>query len=137
MNNIFLYNQPILPKEFSFPKNYIEIAKNHSVINLNPWEFLYNDMAKSLYYYGSMLTTYKDRFLIPFAMTNDLSGLFNDGYVILACFDGNDYSGDPKVYFHDYGYLGTIPSWENRYFLKNFDEWLVKAKEDSTEYNQD
>lgn len=38
-------------------------------------------------YYRAMLTRYADKPLIPFAIIDDQSGLYNDGYVVLACFD--------------------------------------------------
>jgi len=134
MSGLFLYEQPILPKGFSFPSSYVELAKNGLIDNLEPWLLLYNDMATSLSYYGSMLLKYKEHCLIPFAVASDQSGIFNDGYVVLACFDGNDHSGNPKVYFHDYGYNEQYPDWDKRYHLNNFDEWLKLAKEESAQY---
>ncbi|GKX61435.1 hypothetical protein SOASR032_00040 [Pragia fontium] len=91
----------------------------------------------SLSYYGSLLVKYRDHPLIPFAIANDQSGLFNDGYVILACFDGSDRSGDPRVYFHDYGYRGEDPAWDKRYNLDNFSAWLESAKEESAQYKEE
>lgn len=137
MSKIFLYDQPILPKNFLFPDSYIELAKKGLFIDLEPWVLLYNDRATSLRYYDLMLLKYQDKCLIPFAIASDLSGFFNDGYVVLACFDGDDLSGDPKIYFHDYGHTGSTPSWKNRYQLKNFDEWLKLAKEESAQYKAD
>lgn len=52
MSGLFLYEQPILPKGFSFPNSYVELAKNGLIDNLEPWLLLYNDMATSLSYYG-------------------------------------------------------------------------------------
>jgi len=49
----------------------------------------------------------------------------------------NDKSGDPKVYFHDYGYSGEIPIWDKRYYLDNFSAWLESAKEESAQYRAD
>lgn len=71
---------------------------------------------------GSLLIEYRDHPLIPFAIASDESGFFNDGYVVLACFDGSDKSGDPKVYFHDYGYSysGEDPVRGKQYYLENF-----------------
>lgn len=134
MSNIFLYNFPILPNGFVFPKTYIDLIMNNNIIEIEPWSFLCRDKGMSLSYYGSMLIKYKDHPLVPFAIADDQSGFFNDGYIILACFDGKDTSGDPKVYFHDYGYRGEEPSWENRYHLDNFSTWFVLAKEESAQY---
>ncbi|MCO6538486.1 MULTISPECIES: hypothetical protein [Gilliamella] len=134
MSNIFLYNLPILPNGFAFPKSYVDTVKNNNIIQIEPWSFLCQDIGMSLSYYGSMLIKYTNHPLIPFAIANDQSGFFNDGYIILACFDGNDTSGDPKVYFHDYGYSGEEPSWENRYHLDNFLTWFELVKAESAQY---
>ncbi|MDF7681821.1 hypothetical protein PT300_15030 [Enterobacteriaceae bacterium ESL0689] len=134
MSNIFLYDTPILPNDFTFPQSYIDTVKADNVIKIEPWVFLCHDIGMSLSYYGSLLIKYKDHPLIPFAIANDQSGFFNDGYVILACFDGNDKTGYPKIYFHDYGYNGKIPDWDKRYYLGNFSVWLELAKEESAQY---
>jgi len=137
MSDVFLYNTPILPNGFIFPQSYINTIKVSNIVEVEPWSFLCKNMGMSLSYYGSLLIKYEDHPLIPFAIANDQSGLFNDGYIILACFDGNDKSGDPKVYFHDYGYSGEIPIWDKRYYLDNFSAWLESAKEESAQYRAD
>lgn len=137
MSKIFLYNLailPRLPKNFVLPESYINLMKRNDFIDIEPWSFLYDDMNDFLNYYSSMLSEYKDHPLIPFAIANDQSGLFNDGYIILACFDGNDNTGNPKVYFHDYGYHGELPSWDKRYYLDNFLVWLEVAKGEAAQY---
>lgn len=80
-----------------------------------------------------MLQKYADKPLVPFAILDDPSGISNDGYVVLACFDGDDATGDPKVYLHDYGNPKRV-NWEDRFFLANFAEWLRFAKEESERY---
>ncbi|ETS32502.1 hypothetical protein BB987_10835 [Photorhabdus temperata] len=134
MPEIYLYDSPILPVGFKFPKKYILLATQNSIINIEPWTFLYGDMATSLSYYGAMLNKYKDKTLIPFAIASDPSGLYNDGYVVLACFDGDDISGDPKVYFHDYGCRSQDINWDQRYNLENFSAWFNLAEEESARY---
>ena len=139
MSNIFLYNTPILPDGFVFPQSYIDTVKSNNIIDLEPWDFLCKDIGKSLSYYGALLIEYRDQPLIPFAIASDESGFFNDGYVVLACFDGSDKSGDPKVYFHDYGYSysGEDPVRGKQYYLENFSVWLESAKEESAQYKAD
>lgn len=134
MSDIFLYNTPILPEGFIFPQSYIDTVVDNFTPDIEPWCFLCRNMGASLSYYGSLLIKYKNNPLIPFAIANDQSGLFNDGFIILACFDGNDKNGDPKVYFHDYGYRGEEPTWDKRYYLTNFSSWLELAKEESAQY---
>ncbi|MEK9495064.1 hypothetical protein V2H77_01015 [Photorhabdus sp. P32] len=134
MSNIFLFDNPLLPKGFKLPAEYVSLAERCIAIDLEPWTFLYNDMATSLSYYGAMLIKYKDKPLIPFAMVNDQSGFYNDGYIILACFDGHDLNGDPKIYLHDYSNISKEISWNERYYLENFSAWLELAKEESARY---
>lgn len=134
MTDIFLYDTPILPEGFKFPDEYISMAHMRCLEDIEPWSLLFNDMATSLSYYGAMLNKYKDNPLIPFAIASDQSGLFNDGYVILACFDGSDVSGNPRVYFHDYGSSNKDIAWSERYYLKDFNSWLQLAREESAHY---
>ncbi|MDF7671073.1 hypothetical protein PT276_07690 [Orbaceae bacterium ESL0721] len=137
MSDIFLYNTPILPEGFIFPQTYIDTVINSPDLNLEPWTFLCRDMATSLSYYGSMLIKYPDHPLIPFAIVNDETGYFNDGYVILACFYGNDKNGDPRVYYHDYGSRNKDIAWDKRYYLTNFTSWLETTKEESAQFKLD
>lgn len=133
MKNLFFYDSPILPSGFGFPQSYLQLARGEVMPDLQPWKFLFLDMPSSLTYYGAMLQKYPDKTLIPFAILADPSGAFNDGYVVLACFDGDDRSGNPKVYFHDYANPRRV-DWSDRYFLTNFTEWLRVAKEESARY---
>lgn len=133
MSKLYLYDSPILPTEFRFPKDYLDLAHRPDIPDLEPWEFLFLNMPSSLNYYGAMLQKYPDKPLIPFAIIDDKSGLYNGGYVVLACFDGDDNSGDPKVYFHDYSNPKRV-DWADRHALPNFSEWLRVAGEESARY---
>jgi hypothetical protein len=133
MNKLFFYDSPILPAGFSFPQSYIQLVQGHDVPNLEPWNFLCFNMAKSLNYFGALLQKYPDKPLVPFAIVDDQSGFFNDGYVVLACFDGDDKNGNPKVYFHDYSNAKRV-EWSERHSLANFAEWLKVATEESERY---
>ena len=136
MSKLFFYDSPILPAGFIFPKSYLDLAKDQHIPRLEPWEFLFNNMPRSLNYYGAMLQKYPDKPLIPFAIIDDKSGFYNDGYAVLACFDGDDSSGDPKVYFHDYLNPKRI-DWPDRYSLQNFAGWMRVAREESARYLAD
>lgn len=133
MSKLFFYGSPILPAGFSFPQSYLELAQGHDIPDLEPWEFLFLNMPSSLNYYGAMLQKYPDKPLIPFAIIDDKSGFYDGGYVVLACFDGDDKSGDPKVYFHDYSNPKRV-EWADRHSLPNFSEWLRVAGEESARY---
>jgi hypothetical protein len=136
MSTIFLYDLPILPVGFGFPKRFLQLAYGHDVPDLEPWNFLFLDMPRSLNYYGAMLQTYPEKPLIPFAIGDDQTGFWNDGYIVLACFDGDDKSGDPKIYFHDYG-SAEQTDFAARYSLLNFYEWLQVTEEESARYKRD
>lgn len=133
MSKLFFYDSPILPSGFGFPQSYLQLAQGSDIPDLEPWKFLFLNMPKSLNYYGAMLEKYSDKPLVPFAIIDDQSGFYNGGYVVLACFDGDDKSGDPKVYFHDYSNPKRA-DWPDRYSLANFTEWLRVAGEESARY---
>jgi hypothetical protein len=133
MDKIFFYHPSILPPNFSFPESYSQLVQGCKIPDLEPWKFLFFDMPQSLNYFGAMLQKYPDKPLVPFAIIDDQSGAFNDGYVVLACFDGDDISGDPKIYFHDYSNPKKI-DWSDRYSVANFNEWLRVAEDDSSHY---
>ena len=97
----FLFREPILPDGFRFPDEYEQLARNGNWPDIEPWSFLAEDMPMSLSYYGEMLRKFPETPLIPFAFISDESGLYNDGYIVLACFDGGDLSGHPKVRIYD------------------------------------
>lgn len=128
----FFFNTSIIPVGFCFPHSYESMLVSEMWPKIEPWEFLAKDMPSSLYYYGAMLSKFQDSPLIPFAIICDESGFYNDGYVILACFDGSDLSGEPKVRIYDYG-KPKISPWENVCY-PSFLAWLDFAKNESEFY---
>lgn len=133
MSKLFFYDSPVLPSGFRFPRGYVRLAQTQDLPDLEPWSFLFLNMPDSLIYYGEMLHRYPDKPLVPFAWVNDQMGYYNDVYVVLACFDGDDTSGDPKVYIHDYAEPRRL-AWSELYSFANFTEWLRKAREESVSY---
>lgn len=128
----FFYKTPIIPTGFSFPRTYESMVTSGSWPQIEPWVPLATDMPSSLYYYGAMLSKFQDAPLIPFAIVCDESGFYNDGYVVLACFDGSEVSGEPKVRIYDYG-KPKISPWENMSY-PSFLAWLEAAKKESGLY---
>ncbi|MCB6182929.1 hypothetical protein LIN78_05125 [Leeia sp. TBRC 13508] len=128
----FFFNTPIIPTEFRFPEAYEHMLLNDAWPKLDPWAPLALDMPNSLMYYSSMLLKFKNAPLIPFAMICDETGFCNDGYVVLACFDGSDLSGDPIVRIYDYGSPKDTP-WDNLSY-PNFLAWLADAKKESDQH---
>ncbi|WP_092333075.1 MULTISPECIES: hypothetical protein [unclassified Pseudomonas] len=130
----FLYELPILPNGFKFPADYLSVVMADECSDIEPWRFLSKDMALSLSYYGSMLLKFPGSALVPFAIIHDESGLYNDGWVILACFDGGG-EGDPSVRIYDYSRPKSSP-WDN-FSYSCFSEWFSAAKEESARYKSD
>ena len=126
----FLYELPILPDDFQFPTDYLDVVSSGE-IDISPWQFLAKDMARSLFYYGSMLLKFSERALVPFAIIQDESGVYNDGWVVLACFE-EGVGGDPVVRLYDYSRPKSSP-WDN-FSYSGFSEWLSAANKESARY---
>jgi hypothetical protein len=131
----FLFKGPILPEGFQFPPRYEELAQSGNWPDLEPWAFIASDMPLSLSLYASMLMKFPARPLVPFARISDPAGVVNDGYVVLACFDGSDRSNEPQVRIYDFGKPKVSP-WENLGF-GNFEEWLSAAHKESARYKSE
>jgi hypothetical protein len=127
----FLYNGPLLPEGFRLPTEYQRLVSENALPDAEPWFFLSQDMGATLSYYGAMLQKFPGAFLVPFAMVNDQSGHYNDGWVVLACFDGCDKSENPRVCIYDYSRPTSAP-WDSTY--ANFATWLAMAKKESARY---
>lgn len=128
----FLYDIPILPNGFKFPVDYLDVVLADDFVDIEPWRLLSKDMATSLYYYGAMLLKFPGAALVPFAIINDESGLYNDGWVVLACFDGDGKGGSSCVRIYDYSNPKSSP-WDNLAY-SSFSEWFSAAKEESSQY---
>jgi hypothetical protein len=92
-------------------------------------------MGTSLYYYGSLLIKYPEQPLLPFAMIHDVTGFYNNGMIVLACFDTTDLSHNPSVRSYDFSKPNLSP-WEN-IFYDDFNDWLKAAKIESHHYKID
>ncbi|WP_194791018.1 hypothetical protein [Pseudomonas sp. UFMG81] len=128
----FLYDLPILPNDFKFPVDYLDVVLADEPVDIYPWRFLSEDMAASLFYYSSMLLKFSGAALVPFAIIQDESGLYNDGWVVLACFDGGSKEGSSCVRIYDYSKPKLSP-WDNLAY-PGFSEWFSAAKEESSRY---
>lgn len=137
MTNFSLYDQNILPVGFKFPEKYTVLMSENFEEDIEPWRFLRRSDDITLSHYASMCEKYVNKKLIPFAIAVDLSGYYNDGYVVLACFDGDDPSGNSKIYFHDYGPPIKEIDWSKRYSLDGFDAWLEFARAESAHYKEE
>ena len=122
MNN-YVFEPGLLPSRFLFPEVYHRILGQKVLPDLDPWWFLCIDQESSLFWLETLKEQFPERSLVPFAKLSDSDDL--------ACFDGSDTSGNPKVlYIHAY----TSPGWEHRGEAADFEHWLQEAKADSEEY---
>lgn len=128
----FLFNEPLLPEGFSFPREYEALIDGASWPDIEPWHFLAANKALSLSYYGDMQIKFPSTPLIPFAYANDPSGFYNDGWTVLACFDGSDLSGQPRVRIYDAAAPKNTP-FEN-FCYAGFKEWFDAAKAESIRF---
>ncbi len=119
----YLYSKEILPSGFIYPSSFLEIFSKKEVPDLDPWWFLYEFEELSKEWFFLIKKQYPTRKLIPFAKASN-----NDD---IACFDGDDNSGDPKIFIiHSF----ASPGWEDRGCIKNFNEWLKLTQEKSIQY---
>ncbi len=115
MKSFSIYSREQLPVNFKYPLNYLMLAKDTSTIDSIPhfgWWFEDAQSETGVLAYSLRLEHVKGLNLIPFAQFFDWA----------AYFDGNDTSGNPKVYVLD---LGDLPHYV---VLDDFDDWLDKAK---------
>jgi len=127
---IFLPPAHLLPPGFLYPKQYLKMVETSDFPDLYPWQFLGKTPDELSPYVTGMTKVHQDKHLIPFAQEDSSNA-------DIACFDGSDTTGDPKVYFHVFSGSSPAPSWEERYQLKNFAEWLRVAAEESVTFKRE
>ncbi len=119
----YLFDEKLLPENFSFPQSYIEFVSQEDMPYFEPWSFLCKYEKSADFWIGEIAKQYPSRTLVPFAK----AGSSDD----IACFDGSDTSGNPKVF---YVHTFASPGWEDRGDVENFDVWLEKTKAESVQY---
>ncbi|WP_086631775.1 SMI1/KNR4 family protein [Commensalibacter intestini] len=117
MNDILLPYKKYLPVGFRFSNNFINYIQSNYKDEIYPWYFLIESAKYIDARFYCVQSQYPTRNLIPFAHWNHSDDI--------VCFDGDDTSGDPKVFFvHTF----ASPGWEDRGNVENFDVWLEIAK---------
>lgn len=104
-----LYDPASLPADFRYPRELHEIAAGRVVASVEPWWFV--DAASKA---GTLLFSVRNhdgRNLVPFAKMED----------DIACFDGDDRSGDPRVV------ALVLDNSGREYGFANFSAWLAAA----------
>lgn len=120
---MYLYAKTELTDDFKYPDTYIDIMSLEIIPDLEPWSFICEFKGSASFWMSEMKKQYPTRKLVPFAKLN-----YSDD---IACFDGEDISGDPKVYYvHAFASAG----WEDRGYTDSFAEWLKMARLESASY---
>ncbi|GMR16929.1 MAG: SMI1/KNR4 family protein [Gammaproteobacteria bacterium] len=122
----YYFERELLPDNFSFPQTYIEFISHENIPDLEPWWFLCENEEFAKFWMEEIAKQYPSRKLVPFAKIEDTDDV--------ACFDGSDTSGDPKIY---YVHTFAAPGWEDRGEVENFATWLEKTEADSAQYKAD
>jgi hypothetical protein len=126
MNDRYLLDPTLLPSGFKYPASFVAFANNEERVKLEPWWLLSIRKESTLFWLHTLRAQYPERSLIPFAKMEDSDDL--------ACFDGLDTNGDPKVFYvHAY----TTPGWEHRGEAGGFDQWLSDAIEQARRHAEE
>lgn len=122
MNKICMYNDYLYPG-FLFPDLFCSYVSSELLEDIEPW-WLFCDAQNYVdFWCRKVRELYPNRKLIPFA-----NWRYTDDIV---CFDGEDTSGNPKVYYvHAFASAG----WEDRGYTDSFEEWLKMARLESARY---
>lgn len=108
-----IYSPQQLPVGFIYPQAFVEMAASGSLPEIYPYWFIDASTEAGKDFFD--LRQADGRNLIPFAKVDaDL----ND----IACFDGDDTSGNPAVL------MLVLDESGRSYSYKDFEEWLVSAK---------
>lgn len=108
---------------FSLSDDFIDYVSNTELEDIESWWLFCCSQNYVDFWCKKIRELYPERKLIPFA-----NWRYSDDIV---CFDGEDTSGDPKVYYvHCFASTG----WEDRGYTDNFTEWLKIARLESARY---
>ncbi|CAN7463287.1 SMI1/KNR4 family protein [Acidovorax sp. LjRoot66] len=106
------YDPDMLPGEFRYPAAYVKLSRSGGQLFLGPWWFIdANSKAGALAW---SVRNHDGRNLIPFAKVDDGRG-------DVACFDGNDSSGNPAVL------ILVLDESGRSYSYSDFSAWLAAA----------
>ena len=114
-----LYSSDKLPTGFRYPELLVHFSSTGEFPEIYPWWFIDATSKAGELSYSNRL---KDGpHLIPFAKVDDDR---ND----IACFDGLDTTGDPKVL------MRILDDSDRSYSYSNFEEWCKAAQVDADRF---
>ncbi|UMM64032.1 hypothetical protein [Aristophania vespae] len=131
----YLFEHHILPSEFNFPSDYLDVVLNNKIIDIKPWNLLSNNMFRSIYNYSFMLLTFPKATLVPFALIRYQAGPYNNEWSVVAYFDNENAKNDPIIRVHDSAKPKST-LWNNPTY-SSFSEWLKTAKQQASTMIQD
>lgn len=105
-----------LPNGFRYPEEIANFADPEAALKLYPWWFV--DAASEAGGLFWNIRTHDGRNLVPFAKVDDGRG-------DIACFDGDDHSGNPAVL------IQVLDDSGRTYRFESFTAWLTAAKADA------
>ncbi len=109
-----------LPFGFRFPISY-EKFLSHPTIDIHPWWLVAKQPRLARLFFELLNRELgSSKPLIPFAKIDDDNG-------DIACFDGSNTSGSPRVYFWAGDVTLRDVDWSCRYSLDSFEDWLKTA----------
>ncbi|MBF2053743.1 MAG: hypothetical protein IGS03_09815 [Candidatus Sericytochromatia bacterium] len=114
-----LFTPAELPAGFVYPQGLIDLAQSDQGLS-GSWWLIGQNPAYARLCLAQLQQRSPHKPLVPFAK--------NDDEEVLACFDGEDRSDNPRVYFDTFSNLSTV-NWAQRYSL-SFSEWLALALSD-------
>ncbi len=118
----YLFEDYPPPSDFKFPQPYLDLLEK-GLPGIEPWWWLAPHKDSAIYWADTLRKQFPSRTLVPFAK----HGSSDD----VACFDGSDTSGNPKVlYIHSF----CSPGWEHRGEASSFAEWLQKTEIEAAEF---
>ena len=116
MNVFQLYSRSKLPQDFQYPAKLKHFAQTGKYPAIYPWWFVdATTEAGELFY---VTREFDGRNLVPFAKVDD-------GRNDIACFDGDDTSGNPEVL------MLILDDSGRAYGFPDFEAWFVAATKDA------
>ncbi len=110
-----------LPVGFEYPSALLKIAATGDYPNIYPWWFVDADTKAGALFHSTRLSD--GRNLVPFAKVDDGRG-------DIACFDGNDTTGNPAVF------MLILDDSERSYSYVDFADWLRAAQADAVRWQE-
>ena len=125
MKGSYLFEDQKLPEGFAFPKKYLLMLEG-VLPEIEPWWWLAPHRDSCVYWLETLREQFPQRSLIPFAK--------DGGSDDVACFDGADRSGNPKILrIHAF----CSPGWELRGEFPDFEVWLEAALQETADFKSD